>query len=83
MAENRKLTESTLEELKVKQKRFRAFTTILSIATLLLFLAFIYFAITNNNYNLVVLLGGFSFALLLCAGILKQVETEIKSRNSR
>lgn len=81
MSENKKLTALSLEELKIKQKKFRGFTSVLSIVTLVLFIASIYFAIQSNNYNLFVLLGGSSFALLLCAVILKQVEREIKVRD--
>lgn len=82
MSGNRKLTELTIEELKIKQKRFRSFVSILSVVTLLALITFVYFAIKSNNYNFLVLLGGCSIALLLCITILKQVETEIKSRNS-
>lgn len=82
MSGNRKLTELTVEELKIKQRRFRSFVSILSVVTLLALITFAYFAIKNKNYNFLVLLGGCSIALLLCITILKQVETEIKSRNS-
>ncbi|MBA9072499.1 putative integral membrane protein [Flavobacterium gossypii] len=82
MSGNRKLTELTIEELKIKQKRFRSFVSILSVVTLLALITFVYFAIKSNNYNFLVLLGGCSITLLLCITILKQVETEIKSRNS-
>lgn len=81
MSENKKLTALTLEELKIKQKKFKGFTSVLSIITFALFIASIYFAIQSNNYNLFVLLGGSSFALLLCVVILKQVESEIKVRD--
>jgi hypothetical protein len=82
MSGNRKLTELTIEELKIKQKRFRSFVSILSVVTLLALITFVYFAIKDNNYNFLVLLGGCSIARLLCITILKQVQTEIKSRNS-
>jgi len=81
MPESKKLTALTLEELKIKQKKFKGFTSVLSIVTLALLITSVYFAIQSNNYNLFVLLGGSSFALLLCAVILKQVESEIKVRD--
>ncbi|WP_447637857.1 hypothetical protein [Flavobacterium microcysteis] len=81
MPESKKLTALTVEELKIKQKKFKGFTSVLSIITLVLLIGSIYFAIQNKNYNLFVLLGGSSFALLLCAVILKQVEAEISVRD--
>ena len=80
MKENRKFEELTLEELKAKQKKFKAFVGILSIITLIATFGLIYFAIKNNKYNLLILCGSFSFALFICSYILKQIETEIKSR---
>lgn len=80
MKENRKFEELTLEELKAKQKKFKAFVGILSIITLIATFGLIYFAIKSNKYNLLILCGSFSFALFICSFILKQIETEIKSR---
>ncbi|WDF45742.1 hypothetical protein PQ459_12635 [Chryseobacterium sp. KACC 21268] len=80
--ENKKLKALTLEELKMKQKRFTNFVSFLSILTMLTLAILIYLSIKSNNYTFLMLCGGSSFALLLCGLILRQVEAEITARNS-
>jgi len=78
--ENKKLKELTFVELKMKQKKYTTVVSILSIFTMLTLALLIYFAIKSNNYTFLMLCGGSSFALLLCAVILKKVEAEIMAR---
>lgn len=79
--ENKKLKELTIDELRLRQKKFTTFVSILCIFTMLTLAALIYFAMKSNNYTFLMLCGGSSFALLLCGVILKQIETEINSRS--
>lgn len=79
--ENKKLKELTLEELRMKQRRFTNFVSFLSIFTMLTLAILIYYTIKSSNYTFLMLCGSSSFALLLCAFILKRVETEINSRS--
>ncbi len=81
MQENRKFKELTLEELKAKQKKDKAFVRILSIIILITAFGLIYFAIKSDKYNLLTLCGSFSLARFICSYTLKQIDTEIKSRN--
>ncbi|MCD9855875.1 hypothetical protein LUD75_14210 [Epilithonimonas sp. JDS] len=78
--ENKKLKELTFVELKMRQKKYTTVVSILSIFTMLTLALLIYFAIKSNNYTFLMLCGGSSFALLLCAVILKKVESEIMAR---
>ncbi|WP_313600570.1 hypothetical protein [Epilithonimonas vandammei] len=77
---NRMLKELSFQQLKTQQKKFTTFVSILSILTMLTLAAMIYFFLKNGNHTFLVLCGGFSFALLLCALILKQIESEITAR---
>ena len=79
--ENKTLKDLSIEELKMKQKKFTTFVSILSILTMLTLAALIYFAMKSNNYSFLTLCGGSSFALVLCGLILSKVEKEINSRN--
>ena len=76
-----KYKEMTDENLLKKHKNFKVYVSILSFLTLVLLFLLGYFAVKENNFNLAVLCGGASFSLLLCSIILKQIETELKSRN--
>ncbi len=80
--ESKKLKELSFDELKTQQKKYTTFVSVLSILTMLTLAALIYFAMKSENYTFIVLCGGFSFALLLCAVILKQIESEITARDS-
>ncbi len=78
--ENKKLKELSFDQLKIQQKKFTTFVSILSILTMLTLAALIYFSLKNGSHTFFILCGGFSFALLLCGVILKQIESEITAR---
>ena len=78
--ENKKLKQLTIEQLRMKQKKFTNVVSILSIITMFTLAALIYSAMKSDNYTFLTLCGGSCFALVLCAFILKKVETEIDSR---
>ena len=82
MEENDKLKKMTLKELQIEQKKFKNIAVSFGTVFLLMLITAIYFAIKNDSYKMFLFIGGFSGVFYLVAQKLKQIETEIKSRNS-
>lgn len=80
MKENNNLAELTLEELQIKQKKAKAAVIGLSIVMVVALITLIYLAIKSKNYVLLAIAGGSGLTLLPSFIVLKQIETEIKSR---
>ena len=83
MKENNKLSELTLEELYIKKKKLTGAAIGIGIVMLIACITLIYLAIKNKNYALIgVALGcGMTFFPMFIS--LTQLNTEIKSRNSK
>lgn len=83
MKENDKLKELTLEELQTKYKKSKDAVIGLGIVILIAVMTLIYLAVRNKNYALIAVAIGSSITFLPSIVVLKQIETEIKSRNSQ
>ena len=83
MKENSKLSELTLEELQIEQKKYKNFVISFCIVAILALITSVYFIIKNKSYLMFFFLGGFSGVFYLIFQKLKQLRTEIKSRNSQ
>lgn len=83
MDKNKKLNQYTLEELHMQQKKLKSVIIGLGIVMLLACIILIYLAFKNDNYALIVVAVGSSITLLPSFIALKQIDTEIKSRNSK
>jgi CDP-diglyceride synthetase len=83
MAQNKKLTELTLEELIAKQKTLKGAFIGLGIVMLIACIALIYLALKSNNLTLIVIAICCSITLLPSFIALSQINNEIKSRNSK
>jgi hypothetical protein len=82
MEENNKLKELTLEELQTKYKKSKSAIIGLGIVMIIAIITLIYLAIRNENYALIAVAIGSSITFLPSLMVLKQIEAEIKSRNS-
>ncbi|MDR6562899.1 MULTISPECIES: hypothetical protein [unclassified Arcicella] len=82
MKENKNLAELTLEELQAKQKKAKGAVIGLGIVMAIALITLIYLATKSKNYALLAVAGGSGLTLLPSIIVLKQIETEIKSRKA-
>jgi hypothetical protein len=82
MKENSKFKELSLEELITKYKQSKAAVIGLGIGIIIAVMVLIYLAVSNENYALIAVAIATSISFLPSIIVLKQIETEIKSRNS-
>lgn len=85
MEENYKFNELSLEELQARHKKVQSTVKSIGIAMVIVQLIILFIAVKNENYSLLffVIIGAILPALLPILTPLKQIETEIKSRNSQ
>ncbi|MEA5141590.1 hypothetical protein [Arcicella rigui] len=82
MKENNKLAELTLEELLIKQKKAKAAFIGVCIVMTIALITLVYLVVKSKNYVLLGVGGASVLTLLPSFIVLKQIDTEIKSRKA-
>lgn len=83
MANNKKLSELTLEELYIEKKKRKGILTGLGIVMLIACVIMVVVAVKSQNYALIAVACGVFVTLMPLMASLNEVEKEIKSRHQK
>lgn len=83
MANNKKLSELTLNELYQEKKKRKGILSVLGIAIVIVCGILIFLAVKNKNNTLIAVASGCFITLLPGIAYLGQIEKEIKNRHQK